>query len=453
MKTHLIYTIVMATAYLLSGILSLGVYNENSLVTMSAFFPEGFALAGALLYGRRVLLGIFIGQLLLAIYSHFPLQAGIGIAFINTFEAYIAYKLFSYFKLNSHMQTLKDLFGLFFLILFVLQPMSAVLGNFVLYYEHIIPLDKFIYSAFYWWMGNVLGQILLTPILLLVYYNSHEINIKSIIGVILSTIFFNYIFQVYLAIDNTSLLLIVTLPATIYLTTINITYASISSVLLATISLFFAQNNMGTFSHGPSHIHNILDLNYFMASHVLLVLLVGILFKEKKSAIHTLKSMAHYDYLTGLPNRHLLRQSIHNSLYISRVEKEASAICFLDFDGFKPINDTLGHHIGDEVLKEAVERINTCITDDDAFLRIGGDEFLLIYNHITSKNSIEKKLNHLLSSIREPMHIESHQIQTSLSIGVALCPAHGTTVEELMSKADAAMYVAKRNGKDQFHFA
>ena len=80
-----IMTLLMASTYLISGILSLSIYHEHTLVTMSAFFPEGFALAAALLYGKRVLLGIFIGQFLLALYSHFAITVGLSIAFINTF--------------------------------------------------------------------------------------------------------------------------------------------------------------------------------------------------------------------------------------------------------------------------------------------------------------------------------------------------------------------------------
>jgi len=448
-----IYTFVMSTIYLISGIISLSIFHENTPITMSAFFPEGFALAAVLLFGKRILPGIFIGQLLLAYYSHFPLGVGIGISIGNTLEAYIAYKIFKYFELNSHMLTLKDFFGLFFSILFILQPISVVFGNISLYLNNILQLNELPRSMFFWWIGNVLGQILLTPVLLLLYHNRKELHIKPIVMVILTIVVFNYFFQVVLEIHNTSLLLIVTLPAAIYLATINITYAAISSMLLASISLYFAQNNIGTFSHNPSQIDNILNLNYFMISHILLVLLVGILFREKEKGIHILQSMAHYDYLTGLPNRHLLREEIHHTVYLADYNDQKSAICFIDIDGFKEVNDTFGHNIGDKVLSKIVERVKVFTKSEDAFLRIGGDEFLIIFNQIVSKEEVSEKLNKILMTVSKSMSIDEHEINISFSIGVAYCPEHGKTVEALMNASDDAMYEAKRKGKNQFLFA
>jgi diguanylate cyclase (GGDEF)-like protein len=420
---------------------------------MSPFFPEGFALAGALIFGKRILPGIFIGQIFLALYNHSTLDFAIIISAGNTLEAFIAYKLFQYFKFNSNLHEVRDFFGLLFLIVFILQPISSLIGNSTLYFSGILPSTQFINSTFFWWIGNSLGQILLTPVLLLIYHNKEQIKLKYTIVVIVVTMALSYFFQIYLDVNNTSLLLILTLPATIYLATVNITYASISSMLLASTSLYFAQNNIGTFSCDSSVVYNILNINYFMASHIFLVLFVGILFKEKEDAIHSLESMAHYDYLTGLPNRHLLRQEIHNTAYLCHEKNKQSAICFIDLDGFKEVNDTYGHYIGDNVLKKIVEIVKPFTNAEDAFLRIGGDEFLIIFNSITSKEEIDEKLIKILLEVSKSMFIDGHKINISFSIGVSFCPEHGTTVQELMNASDNAMYKAKEEGKNRFVYA
>jgi diguanylate cyclase (GGDEF)-like protein len=433
----------MAAVYLLSGIVSLSIFHEHTIITMSAFFPEGFALAGVLLFGKRVLPGIFLGQFLLALYSGFPWLTGMGIGISNTIEAYMALLLFRYFKLDSHLHSLRDLFGILVLILLVLQPFSAFSGNAILYFSGIVEGTDLPSSIFYWWIGNVLGQMLLTPMLLLLYHNRKDLNIQFLALVVVVTVILNYLFQVVMGIHNTSLLLILTLPATIYLSTRNINYASVSSVLLASISLYFAQEGIGTFSQNPSMIDNLLNLNYFMVSHVILVLLVGVLFKEKQEAIELLQQMAHVDALTGLPNRHLLREEIHHAVSMSDQYGDRSAICYIDVDHFKPINDTLGHHVGDEVLKSVTSRIKKEITARDALLRIGGDEFLLILNKITDEQSVEDTLKQINSSISEPITIEKETLHLSCSIGVAFCPDDGVTIKALMESADRAMYMAK----------
>lgn len=445
---HIFYILGMAAIYLLSGILSLSIFHEHTIITMSAFFPEGFALAGVLLFGKRILPGIFLGQFLLAIYSGLPISVGIGIAISNTIEAYIALVLFQYFKLDSHLHTLKDLFGILFLVLFILQPFSAFSGNLILYSSGIIHSNELTNSIFYWWIGNVLGQMLLTPMLLLLYHNRKELDSRYLAIVIIGTIVLNYLFQVTMEIHNTSLLLILTLPATIYLSTRNINYASVSSVLLASISLYFAQKGIGTFSHDPSMIYNLLNLNYFMASHIILVLLVGVLFREKQEAIEQLQKMAHVDALTGLPNRHLLREEIHHAVSMSDQYGDRSAICYIDVDHFKPINDSLGHHIGDEVLKIISSRIKKEIFARDALLRIGGDEFLLILNKIKDEKSVLAKLKKISISIAQPMTIDEKTLHISCSIGVAFCPDHGITIKSLMESADTVMYQAKASGRN-----
>ena len=379
--------------------------------------------------------------------------ASVGISLINTLEAYIALRVFNYYHLDEHLTRIKDFFGLIGLIIVVLQPISALLGNTVLLMLNIIQDTSFLHDVFYWWFGNIMGQLLFAPMLLILYYNKQKIQIREFILVFLLFAILNYLLQVLLHVDNVSLLLLITLPTTLYLTTTNVSYGSVGSVVLASVSLYFTHLGIGTFVQDSSQINNIINLNFFMLSHIILALVIGILFREKNEAIESLQAMAHFDFLTGLPNRHLLREKLQHTVYLADLHHQKSAICFVDLDGFKPINDTLGHHTGDIVLQKIVKRAKKYLIPEDAFLRIGGDEFLIILTNIQSRDDVGKRLQHILSSVSKTMYIEDHEIQISLSIGVAFCPEHGRTVKSLMSYADDAMYQAKKEGKNRFVFA
>jgi diguanylate cyclase (GGDEF)-like protein len=443
----------MAIVYYLTGKISLSFFQQDSIITLAAFAPEGFALAGALIYGRSILPGIFLGQMLLAMDSDLSLPAAIGISAGNTIEAYLAIVLLGYFQFDRHLGTVKDILKLFGSILFILQPLSAALGNGVLLILGHVEFSSFFEDFFFWWFGNVMGQILFTPMLLLLY---HDRDFKHLPFLFLDAVLIlslNYLLQVVLKIDNVSILLLSTLPITLYLATTSLSYASTVSVLLAAESLILTHMNTSVFSNSASEIDNIINLNFFMLSHVILVLLVGTLFREKNKAIQALRSMAHYDFLTGLPNRHLLRERIHHSVYLTQRKKQKNVICFIDLDGFKAINDTYGHHTGDMLLKEVSKRIKALSRHEDDLLRIGGDEFLLILNKIRTKDELETFLHTLLDEISSITYIDGHPVSISSSIGVAFCPENGMTVKELMDAADNAMYEAKKAGKNRFHYA
>jgi hypothetical protein len=329
LSSDIVKILLMALIYFITGKISFMVFSQDMIVTMTAFAPEGFALAGVLIYGRSVLPGIFLGQLLLGLSSGMAFSSIIPISLINTLEAYIALRLFTYFKFNKELLSIRDVFGLLALILFVLQPFSAILGNTILLVLDIVTLDGYFHDIFFWWFGNVMGQLLFTPMILILYYNRQKVKLQNFIYVLLFFLILNYILQVSLEVDNVSILLMITLPTTIFLTTTNLSYASLASVVLASISLYFTHLGVGTFTKESTQIDNIINLNFFMVSHIILVLIIGILFREKQDAIESLRSMAHYDYLTGLPNRHLLREEIHHAVFLAHDKDQKAAICFI----------------------------------------------------------------------------------------------------------------------------
>ena len=158
--------------------------------------------------------------------------------------------------------------------------------------------------------------------------------------------------------------------------------------------------------------------------------------------------MAYYDSVTGLPNRHMFFDRLQQSLALQRREDKTFAVLALDLDGFKQVNDTYGHQMGDRVLKEVAQRVHGSLRDVDIVARTGGDEFLAILWGIKQVENAGKVAKKLVAVCAEPFHIQNAKIKISCSIGVSICPDHGANEDVLIKLADEAMYDAKHAGKN-----
>ena len=167
---------------------------------------------------------------------------------------------------------------------------------------------------------------------------------------------------------------------------------------------------------------------------------------ERKETERRMQHLAHYDPLTDLPNRELFTDRLRQALAAARRNKDHLALMFIDLDKFKPINDTLGHNIGDLLLKEVAYRLLDCIRASDTAARIGGDEFVVLLPGTESVQNALVVANKILQAIQDPCDLEGHDIRISASIGIALYPEHGQTDEEILTNADNAMYQAKHGG-------
>jgi diguanylate cyclase (GGDEF)-like protein len=160
--------------------------------------------------------------------------------------------------------------------------------------------------------------------------------------------------------------------------------------------------------------------------------------------------LAHFDQLTGLPNRTLLIDRLTQAISVSNRTSRAISLLFIDLDGFKPVNDTYGHGIGDRLLKEVAERLLSCLREGDTAARIGGDEFVVILLESDLNRAITVA-HRILGTLRVPYEFGKKNISSiSASIGIAEYPNHADELDTLLTAADSAMYVAKNNGKDQF---
>ena len=178
---------------------------------------------------------------------------------------------------------------------------------------------------------------------------------------------------------------------------------------------------------------------------------------QLESANEELRRRAFIDPLTGLPNRMLFEDRLLHAMQRydrdddSRARREPCklAVLFVDLDGFKPINDMLGHAVGDEVLKEVARRLRTATRDSDTVARIGGDEFVLLAEDVSDVADCASLANRVIQVLAQPLEVQGHQVTLSGSVGVALYPEHGDRMK-LVQNADAAMYTAKRAGGNTY---
>ncbi|CAN7555074.1 EAL domain-containing protein [Pseudoduganella sp. LjRoot289] len=172
---------------------------------------------------------------------------------------------------------------------------------------------------------------------------------------------------------------------------------------------------------------------------------------RKRSEDHT-RHLAEHDFLTDLPNRVLLLDRLSLALAAARRNHTMLAILFIDLDRFKEVNDTLGHHVGDELLKEIAQRLVKCVRGADTVSRQGGDEFLIILADIGGVDQAAHVAGSVLSAINQPFQLGPHALHVSGSVGISIYPNDGDRIEQLIDNADVAMYHAKESGRNGFQF-
>jgi diguanylate cyclase (GGDEF)-like protein/PAS domain S-box-containing protein len=164
-----------------------------------------------------------------------------------------------------------------------------------------------------------------------------------------------------------------------------------------------------------------------------------------------LNRIAHFDTLTGVPNRRLLADRLGQAIARARRSGKPMAVCYLDLDGFKPINDRHGHAAGDQLLIGVADHLKGVLRAEDTLARLGGDEFVLLFTDLAQVDEIHVVLDRVLAAVSEPVMVENNAITISASIGVTLYPADDSDADALLRHADQAMYRAKESGKNRYH--
>jgi diguanylate cyclase (GGDEF)-like protein len=171
--------------------------------------------------------------------------------------------------------------------------------------------------------------------------------------------------------------------------------------------------------------------------------------KQLKEALENMQKMAHHDALTGIPNRALFTDRFTQALEIAKRDGTQLGLMFVDLDEFKPVNDQLGHHIGDLLLVAAAEKMQACVRASDTVARMGGDEFVVLLPNIDHANDVLLVAEKIRTALNLPLRLEGHPVHISASIGITLYPAHGLHAMQLMQQADIAMYYAKKAGRNR----
>ena len=174
--------------------------------------------------------------------------------------------------------------------------------------------------------------------------------------------------------------------------------------------------------------------------------------RDREAARSRIHHLAHHDALTGLPNRSAFIEHLAQLTHPGSEHDAPLALLFIDLDHFKRVNDSLGHLAGDRLLQTVALRITSCLRATDLVARFGGDEFLVLLTDASRRGDVEDVARKLLAAIEAPFEAEGRPISVSPSVGIALCPEHGTTPTELIKHADAAMYLAKSRGRANFQF-
>jgi diguanylate cyclase (GGDEF)-like protein len=171
---------------------------------------------------------------------------------------------------------------------------------------------------------------------------------------------------------------------------------------------------------------------------------------QRKQAEETIRHLAYHDSLTGLPNRALLEDRLAIALARAKRSGQTLAVIFLDLDEFKLINDTLGHSIGDELLRGAAERLKVLVRDGDTVARVGGDEFVLLLTDVEGVDDVVEVAERVGRSLKEPYRVARLELTVTSSAGISFFPADGEDATALLRNADTAMYRAKDEGRDNF---
>lgn len=173
---------------------------------------------------------------------------------------------------------------------------------------------------------------------------------------------------------------------------------------------------------------------------------------ERQAMLRHIEHLAYHDALTGLDNRYSLRSRLDQALATARREGNQLAVVLIDMDRFKNINDTLGHHVGDQLLIEVGHRLQACVRESDIVARLGGDEFVVVLTGLAEESHALNAGTKLLEALAKPYQLDGQMLHSTPSIGISLFPRDGQDAGTLLKHADAAMYHAKEHGRNQLHF-
>jgi len=174
---------------------------------------------------------------------------------------------------------------------------------------------------------------------------------------------------------------------------------------------------------------------------------------QRKETEQRLEHLAQHDPLTDLPNRSLFRDRLQQAINKNHRDEQSLALLFIDLDHFKEVNDTLGHVVGDQLLVETARRIAACVRNSDTVARLGGDEFTVVLQCVEDREAVARIADDVIEALAAPFVLGQATAHISASIGIAMCPDNADEPDALTHAADRAMYEAKSEGRNRYHFS
>jgi diguanylate cyclase (GGDEF)-like protein len=202
------------------------------------------------------------------------------------------------------------------------------------------------------------------------------------------------------------------------------------------------------------HFGNIFNTYYLTGVFFSFIVsfIISYLVTQEKKAKEEIQKLSLFDHLTGLPNRRMLEINLETTIKIAKRKRKKFALMFMDLDKFKQVNDTLGHDIGDLLLKEVAKRVRSSVRETDTVARLGGDEFVVLISDIKSNKDVETVAEKILDKLSRTYTLNGQKVKTSSSIGISLYPTDSSSSDELLKKADEALYFVKNNNKNDYKF-
>lgn len=455
----------LAFIYFATGLFCTTISASQHIISPIMFIPEGVALTAAILFGARSAYGVFIGQFALAYVNGLPLLDTFAVSFFNSAELVLASVLVKRWAINTPIQRIKDYLKLVALILFVLQPFSALLSNTALWLDGITSnQETFWESVIIWWGTNSLAQLLITPALLIFFKPKailapSSIKYEDMLAAMLLPV---AVFLIFLFNFRDLLLTIsIILPLELFLAYRGkILLFSISASLTSIFAAIATSMGGGPFTqYGQDSLPH---LSLFIFGLMLPAQMICVLIhelRERQNEVLRLSEdrvqfLTYFDPLTQLPNRLLGESQLESAINASRAESSLCAIVLIDLDNFSHINDAYGKAIADECLKVVAQRLKNRVSFNNHLCRLGGDNFLVILRKVESQAWLEGYIDQLRAKIAEVIETNASMVNLTASFGATLIQPDQASngVESCLLNAESALLVAKRDGKNLSRF-
>ena len=440
--------------YLIAGKLGLTLAFVNDSAT-AVWAPTGIALAALVVFGRDVWPGIFLGAFLVNLTTTGSVAPSIGIALGNTLEGVAGAWLVNRFARGRQVfDRSGDVFRLALLAGMGSTTISATLGVASLCLFGLASMWSSGPIWLTWWLGDAVGDLIVAPLAVLWTLNprwewNRPQTLESILLLVSVFLVGTYVFCGVIPPSATTYSLGVLCFPLLVWPAFHFGQRETASAafLLSGIALFGTTHGMGPFAtRSPNE--SLLSLQVFMGIGALTAVAIAAEVSKRKQFEAELVDLADHDSLTGLLTRRRFISDLNRQLVQGRRYDAHGALMFLDLDGFKAVNDSFGHLVGDDLLRSLSALLHRGLRESDHLGRLGGDEFAILMPH-TERRQAEALARRLQWAIAtHAADIGRRRITVTASIGLALFPEHGTTVEDLIAHADIAMYEAKEAGSN-----